>query len=163
MPPPHDEIPVEDRLHLQEDRLSGVSKNPKIVDDPLASNGKAMRTSSNHKDWNIQVHEKFLRTVCRMTGLSGKWRVISYVRADAKAEQGDAMQVGIYSYKAPAMCVTKTLKIQQLDPKGYTPIEVGTIDFDQDSNRVSVWAAPMDNPDVISAIYIDRVVLIREL
>ena len=61
------------------------------------------------------------------------------------------------------MCVTKTLKIQQLDPKGYTPLEVGTIDFDQDSNRVSVCAALMDNPDVMSAIYIDRVVLIREL
>ncbi len=162
LPPPYDKVPAADRLHLQEDRLSPTGRDAKIVDDPLASNGKAMRTSCNHKDWNIQVHEKFLRTVCRMTGLSGKWRVISYVRADAKAAQGDAMQVGIHSYKVPAMCVTKTLKIEQLDPKGYTPIEVGTIDFDQDSEKVGVWAGPIDNPDVMNAIYVDRVVFIRE-
>ena len=162
LPPPYDKVPAADRLHLQENRLSPAGRDAKIVDDPLASNGKAMRTSCNHKDWNIQVHEKFLRTVCRMTALSGKWRVISYVRADAKAAHGNAMQVGIHSYKVPAMCVTKTLKIEQLDPNGYTPIEVGTIDFDQDSKKVSVWAGPMDNPDVMNAIYVDRVVLIRE-
>ena len=97
-----------------------------------------------------------------MAGLGGKWRVISYVRAEAKAAQGEALQVGIWSYKVPAMSVTRTLRIEQLDPKGYTPVNVGVIDFDADPEKVSVWAAPLDNPDVMVAIYVDRVVFVRE-
>jgi hypothetical protein len=161
-PPPFDKTPAGNYIHLQEDCMLGISKGAKVVDDPLASNGKAFWTSCNHKDWNIQVHEKFLRTVCRMTGLKGKWRVFCYVRADAKKESGDAMQVGIWSYKVPGMCVTRTLRIEDLQPGTYTPVEVGIIDFDKDPEKVSVWAAPMDNPDVMNAIYVDRVVMIRE-
>ncbi len=162
LPPPFDNIPAGDYIHLQDDCLRGVSKGAKVVDDPVASNGKAFWTSCDHKDWNIQVHEKFLRTACRMAGLKGKWKVISYVRPDPKAVKGDAMQVGIWSYKDPSMCVTRTLRIEDLDPGSYTPVEVGVIDFDKDSEKVSIWAAPMDNPDAMKAIYVDRVVLIRE-
>jgi hypothetical protein len=72
------------------------------------------------------------------------------------------MQVGIWSYKVPGMCVTRTLRIEDLQPGTYTPVEVGIIDFDKDPEKVSVWAAPMDNPDVMNAIYVDRVVMIRE-
>jgi hypothetical protein len=72
------------------------------------------------------------------------------------------MQVGIWSYKAPAMCVTQTLKVEDLDPKAHTSVKVGVIDFAQDSEQVSIWAAPMDNPSAMSAIYVDRVLLVRE-
>ena len=162
-PPPYDTLPPGDVITLQEGRLQQVGGQPApIVDDPLASNGKARRTASDHKDWNIQVDSKFLRTVCRMTGLSGRWSVISSVRADAKVPRGDALQVGIWSYKAPALCVTQTLKIEDLDPKGYTSVKVGIVDFAQDSEQVSIWAAPMDNPAAMSAIYVDRVLLVRE-
>jgi hypothetical protein len=161
-PPPHDALPPEDRILFQEDALQRVGRLATVVSDPLASNGKALRTACDHKDWNIQVTDKFLRTLCRMTGLNGKWKVIAWVRADAKAARGDALQVGIWSYRARALCVTRTVKIEELDPKGYTPVEVGAIDFDQDAEKVSIWVAPLENPLAVDAIYVDRVLLVRD-
>jgi hypothetical protein len=162
LPPPYDRIPAADQIQLQEDLLKFYA-GAKVVADPLASNGKAVMSPCTHKDWNIQVWRTFFRTLHRMTGVEGKWKCLIFVRADAKAPKGPAMQMGIYSWGNPAVRPQKQIAIEDLLPNAYTPIEVGTLDLGTDALlNTDVWTGPLENPEVVNAIYVDRVVFIRE-
>ena len=162
LPPPFDNVPPENRVHLQEDRLSAIDGKARVVADPLASNGKAFTTAANHRDWNIQADSNLFRLMGQLGGLKGRWLVFMDVRVDAKTPSGDAMQAGIYSYKAPSMNTMKTIRIEDLTPGAYSRVELGTLDFDQDPERLSIWASPLKNPDTVNAIFVDRVFLVRE-
>jgi hypothetical protein len=162
LPPPFEDTPPAKRVHLQEDRLAALDGKARVVADPLASNGKAITTAANHRDWNIQADSNLFRLMSQLGGLKGRWRVFMDVRVDARKPSGDAMQAGIHSYKAPAMNRTKTIRIGDLAAGAYTRVELGTLDFDQDSERLSIWASPLKNPDTVNAIYVDRIFLVRE-
>jgi hypothetical protein len=115
-----------------------------------------------HKDWNIQVNRTFFRTLHRMTGVEGKWRCVIFVRADAKQQTGPAMQMGIYCWGNPAVRPQKKVAIEQLTPNAYTPIEVGSLDLGTDALlNTDIWVGPLENPELMNAIYVDRVVFIR--
>ena len=160
-PPPYEAIAPENFILIEDNRLMGISRGAKSVNDLPASDGRAMRTTADHRDWNIQVDEKFLRTVCRTSGLAGRWRVIADVRVDAIAATGNAMQMGIYSYKFPPNAVSKVVRIEALNPTGYTPVEIGILDLDADPERTSIWLGPLANPELVNAIFVDRVILTR--
>ena len=162
LPPPYDKVAPEDQIQIQEDLLK-IGSGASIVADPLASNGKAVKSPTTHRDWNIQVWRTFFRTLHRMTGVEGKWKCVIFVRADTKSPNGPAMQMGIYSHGNPAVRPQKTITIEQLTPDAYTPIEVGSLDLGTDALlNTDVWAGPLENPNEVSAIYVDRVVFIRE-
>lgn len=162
LPPPFENVPPENRVHLQEDRLTAIGGGARVVDDPLASNGKALTTPANHQDWNIQAEANFFRLMCRLGGLKGRWRVFMDVRVDAKKPSGNAMQAGIHSYEAPSMSTQKPIRIEDLAHGAYTRVELGIIDFDRDSERAAIWASPLKNPDTVNAIFVDRIFLVRE-
>jgi hypothetical protein len=162
LPPPYDRIPAPDLLQIQEGLLRFYS-GAKVVEDPLASDGRAVKSPSTHKDWNIQVWRTFFRTLHRMSGIEGKWTCVIFVRADARKAKGAAMQMGIYSWGNPAVRPQRQVAIEDLAPNAYTPIEVGTLDLGTDALLdTDVWVGPLENPDVMDAIYVDRVVFIRE-
>ncbi len=69
--------------------------------------------------------------------------------------------MGIYSYKFPSNAVSKVVRIEELNPTGYTPVEIGILDLDADPERTSIWFGPLANPTIINAIFVDRVILIR--
>ncbi len=162
LPPPYDQIPAADVIQIQ-DGLFNFYSGAKAVADPLASDGKAVMTLCTHKDWNIQVFRTFFRTLHRMTGIKGKWKCVIFVRVDAKQAKGPAMQMGFYSWGNPAARVQKTVTIDSLVPNAYTPVEVGTLDLGTDALlNTDVWVGPLENPEVMNAIYVDRVVFIRE-
>jgi hypothetical protein len=162
LPTPYDKIPTKDLLQIQ-DGLLNYYAGAAVVSDPLASDGKAVKSPCTHKDWNIQVWRTFFRTLHRMTGIEGKWTCVIFVRADAKQPTGPAMQMGIYCWGNPAVRPQKTVTIESLAPNAYTPVEVGTLDLGTDALlNTDVWAGPLENPDVMSAIYVDRVVFVRE-
>ncbi len=162
LPPPYDKVPLENQIQIQENLLN-LSSGAEIVADPLASNGKAVKSPTTHRDWNIQVWRTFFRTLHRVSGVEGKWKCLIFVRADAKTDKGPAMQMGIYSWGNPKVRPQKTVAIEQLTPNAYTPIEVGTLDLGTDALlNTDLWAGPLENPNDVSAIYVDRVVFIRE-
>ncbi|MCX6971797.1 MAG: DUF4838 domain-containing protein [Verrucomicrobia bacterium] len=162
LPPPYDKVAQEDQIQVQEDLLR-ISSGASIVEDPPASNGSAVMSPATHKDWNIQIWRTFFRTLRRMTGVEGKWKCLIFVRADAKAESGPAMQMGIFSHGNPAVRPERKVALEELAPDAYTPIEVGSLDLGTDALlNTDVWAGPLDNPEDVSAIYVDRVVFIRE-
>ena len=162
LPPPYDTIPAADQLQIQEHLLRYYS-GAEVVADPLASNGKAVKSPCTHKEWNIQIWRTFFRTLHRVSGIEGRWKCIAFVRADAKAAKGAAMQMGIYSHGNPAVRPMKQVTIEDLIPNAYTPIEVGSLNLDTDALQTTdVWVGPLENPEVVNAIYVDRIVFIRE-
>jgi len=161
LPPPYDQIPTADVFQIQ-DNLLNLSSGAKGVADPLASDGKAVSSPCTHKDWNIQVNRTFFRTLHRMTGVEGKWECVIFVRADARQQTGPAMQMGIYCWGNPAVRPQKKVAIEQLTPDAYTPIEVGSLDLATDALlNTDIWVGPLENPELMNAIYVDRVVFIR--
>jgi hypothetical protein len=162
LPPPYDNVPAADQIQIQEGLLR-LSSGAEVVADPLASDGRAVKSPTTHRDWNIQVWRAFFRTLHRVSGVEGKWKCLIFVRVDTKKEKGPAMQMGIYSWGNPAVRPQKTVAIEDLAPNAYTPIEVGTLDLGTDALLTTdVWAGPLENPDEVSAIYVDRVVFILE-
>ncbi len=162
LPLPYDKIPAENQIQLEENLIK-LGSGAKIVADPLAANGKAVKSPTNHRDWNIKIWRTYFRTLHRMTGVEGKWKCIIFVRADAKVPKGPAMQMGIYSWGNPKVRPQKRVLIEELDPNAYTPIEVGSLDLGTDALlNTDAWVGPLENPKDVSAIYVDRVVFIRE-
>lgn len=71
------------------------------------------------------------------------------------------MQAGIYNNKAPSIKPTRTIRIGDLAPDASTQVELGTLDFEQDSERLCIRASPLKNPDTVHVIYVDRSFLAR--
>ncbi|MEI7903424.1 MAG: hypothetical protein WCK89_24555, partial [bacterium] len=56
----------------------------------------------------------------------------------------------------------KQVAIEQLTANAYTPIEVGSLDLATDALlNTDIWVGPLENPKLMNAIYVDRVVFIR--
>ena len=169
LPAPYDRIPAEDVLEIQDPYIKGVARDAAIVDDPAAANGKAVRMTCGNRDWAIQVDSYFFSRLKKLTDFRGKWTVLVFVRADANKPTGIAMDLGIHNRAHPSTAVARTVKIEELTPGAYTPIEVGVLDLDLDREvpvqpfaDSCIWSAPVDNPQVMNAMFIDRVVLVRK-
>ena len=73
------------------------------------------------------------------------------------------MHVGIYIHVNPAVRMEKHVAIEDLIPNAYTPMEVGTLDLGTDALlSTDIWVSAKKNPEVMNAIYVDRIVFIRE-
>jgi hypothetical protein len=163
LPPPYDQVPAADIKEFQENRFALLDGNATIVDDPLASDGKAVKNTCNHTSWNIQIQQKTLGKLYNMAGLEGNWTCLFFVRADAKKNVGTAMRAGAYTFKTGGnIHLYQTVPIQGLASNAYTMVEVGPLNLGTDALTTDVWAAPVNNPTDMDAFYIDRVVFVRE-
>jgi len=122
------------------------------VDDPLASDGRAVRMPNTHHEWatNWPIPPALL-------DVSKHWHVYASLRCEAKAADGDAMTMGIYDPVEKKGVMGKTLSVTD-GAAGYKLIDFGAYDF---SDKMYIWFAPVKRDDV-TAVYIDRIFLVEE-
>ena len=91
---------------------------------------------------------------------SGKaaWRCFVVVRAEAKATTGPAMTMGIYDTQAKKGVAHRALKIEEV-AGGYRTIDLGAHPL---HGEMYVWVAPPKRPGEVTAVYVDRIFLVRE-
>ena len=87
-------LPASRVVDMDETRCSIIkSSGAKIVEDPKASNGFAMRVPKAPKpSWGVQAHTKVLGAL----GGFGRYRVYVVARCELQADSGDAFVAGLY-------------------------------------------------------------------
>ncbi len=154
-PPPEQcrNLPQDQWVDIQDNefRLAGSGDLAQMVDDPAASDGKAVRMPGNHVQWAVQY------------GISADIAALSPVhcyvaiRCDAKAPSGNACVVGLYDAKAKAAVVQRVLTIEETKDK-YAVIDLGLHPVHDD---MYIWVAPINNPSEVNAVFVDRLFFIR--
>ncbi len=147
-------LPENRWLDIQDNefRLTGVGNWVTIVDDPAASDGKAARMPATHTQWAVQY------PISADVATPAPQHCYLAVRCDAKAETGGAMQIGIYDTSKPGPVAQQTVSIEATGD-GYTLADLGVHKLTPD---MYVWIAPLNDPDSVDAVYVDRLVLVRE-
>lgn len=140
-----------DRLELQDIdfTVAPFEHWAKIVKDPQATDGSAVRESTDHVQWVVQIPLK------PFAGKKGELFVS--VRVEAKAAKGKAFTAGIYDPQLRFEVVDRLVKLEELPGKGYYEVSLGEMEVKPDSY---IYVAPCRNPDEIAGIYIDRAYLI---
>jgi hypothetical protein len=134
-----------------------------LVDDPLASNGRAVRMTTDHLQWATQC-----QTLTEMAAL-GPWHCYAVVRCESKVEEGNAFTLGLYDSAQRRDVFVQVITIPQAmgrealtegpvrsqpkEPGGYVTYDLGV---QQLQPGMYFWLAPMANPDQMEAIYTDR-------
>ncbi len=126
-----------------------------LVKDAEAANGLAAAMTANHKDWGIQFCYPGL---CGVT--AGKWRCLASVRVDAKANKGNAVELGVYDSSGKNVPVVPIQPIKKFKDGKYHLVDMGVFDFT--GNTKMLYAAPLKNPDKVNKIYVDRFIFIAE-
>jgi hypothetical protein len=82
------------------------------------------------------------------------------VRCDAKdGIEGNAMTLGVYDYETKKGVVDKTLSVADIRGSEYHWIDMGLIPL---RPKQGFWFAPPRRPGEVDAVYIDRIVIVRE-
>jgi len=156
-PPPAfcKDLPKEDWVDIQDNLF--VLHNPggwvALTEDPSASDGMAARMPANHVQWATQcpVSDDLIEP--------GQWHCYVFARCDAKAATGQGLQLGLYDNKDATGVAARTVTLEECGGKEYKCLDLGVQDLRAD---MYFWVAPCGNPDEVEAVYVDRIVLVRE-
>lgn len=133
------------------------------VDDPHASNGHAVKMPGDHHAWaanyNLDDSLPDLKPTEGETGDTPEYCLYVAVRCDASANDGPGMTLGVYDYQKDKTVVYKTLGVNEINGTEYRWITMGTHPLKPGMN---VWFAPPKRPGEVDAVYIDRIVVVRE-
>nr|HPK00224.1 hypothetical protein [Candidatus Hydrogenedentota bacterium] len=88
-----------------------------------------------------------------------RWQCYAEVRCDAKASSGVALAVGLYDATGKKHIVQRRVPIADVAGADYKTIDLGTHAL---APGMYFWAAPVNNPDEVDAIYVDRFYLLRK-
>jgi hypothetical protein len=138
-----------------------------VIDDEKASNGQAVKMPGNHFEWATSYNFDDLlldltsAKTSAKTSAEGepKYRLYAAVRCDAKTTEGIAMTLGVYDYKEKKGIVSKSIPVSEISGAEYHWVDAGTIALKPKHN---FWFAPPKRPDEVDAVYIDRIVVVRE-
>ncbi|MDR3199766.1 MAG: DUF4838 domain-containing protein, partial [Planctomycetaceae bacterium] len=134
-----------------------------IVDDPKASNGHVIKMPGNNFGWatfyNFDGLLLDLKPLKTPTTEQPTYRLYAAVRCDAKTTEGTAMTLGVYDYKEKRGIVSKSVPVSEISGAEYHWVDMGTIALKPGHN---FWFAPPKRPDKVDAVYIDRIVVVRE-
>ena len=151
----------------------------RTVDDPAASNGRAMlmqgfhnyrlRTIANteiFKNWFVRIwHEKIdvvapintCHPLFENTDADSKFKVVVYLRCDATAKDGH-MTCGIQTQEGKNVA-TRCFDAADIAGSEYQKIEFEPVSLSQ---SMFIWFTPLKKDEERQNVYIDRVMIIRE-
>ena len=155
LPEPWKNLKDEDYLDIQDNqfRLHRQGQLAQIVVDASASDGYAARMPGDHCEWAVSLP---------MSGdvvFGNPWHCYAAVRCEAKASAGPAMTMGIYNTAAKKGVAHRTLGVAETAGTDYRLIDLGVHKLSPD---MYIWVAPPKRPGDIKAVYVDRVLLIRD-
>jgi hypothetical protein len=148
-------LPASDWVDLQdgEFRLGKPGKYSETVDDPIASDGKAIRMPGSHSEWEAT------HSISNDIALRGPWHCYAAVRCESKAKDGPAMAIGIYNDIARKNVLCRVLSVGDTAGADYRVIDLGKHKL---TSAMRIWFAPPKRPGEVESVYLDRVFLIRE-
>ena len=148
-------LPEDRWLDVQEGdfTLHGEGRWATVVADPKASNGRAARMPGTHPQWAVQW------PIGGMLPGNDSWRVYVAVRCEGDATEGLALSLGIYDAKAKTGRTQRRVDIPELADGAYHLVDLGVHALTGDCY---VWVAPPDRTEGVTAVFTDRIVLVRE-
>ena len=142
-----------------------------LAEDAAASNGQAAKMSGNHREWAVQhaFDSSILYLVprepatCDMATVSPEsreYRIKIAVRCEAQeGVPGAAMTLGVYDPVDRREVFNKTLSVEEIRGSEYQWIDLGVVPL---RPRHFFWFAPPGRPGEVDAVFIDRVIVVRE-
>lgn len=127
----------------------------KKIDDPAASDGRAIQMAGDHFEWATSW--RFPNDISKFVK---KWRIYAAVRCEATAQDGRALQWGIYDAKNKKGVGGRVLDVQQINGTDYKLIDYGS--YENLTPDMYLWFAPTKRPNEVQNVFIDRVILIAE-
>ena len=140
-------------------RVSNFNSWASITDDPAASNGRATKMPGNHYEWATSLQFSAIEPLLENAESGTKFKVVAYVRCDATATDGSAMTCGIYDEKERKDIAHKNLEVSDIVGSEYKKIE---FEFLPLTTSMYVWFAPPKREGEVQAVYIDRVIVVKE-
>jgi hypothetical protein len=133
-----------------------------LVEDPLASNGKAARESGESEHWMLQsdINTDPERLAAK------KWRAYAVIRVEVKAGvtlddktlDAPAFTVGIYNEAKATALLSTTKNLRGLEDGKYHLVDLGEV---QPENGSYIYVAPPKRDDIAN-IFTDRLLLVRD-
>lgn len=150
-------LPKADMIELQQDafQLHGQPEWAAIVDDPKASDGKAARMPANHTQWAVQlpITDELAKAA------EGEWAVYIVARCDATATAGNALDFGVFNRNAGTDAFKATPAIERMRGPEYKVLDAVAHKLHA---GMYIWVAPRGNASEVQAVYVDRIVLVRQ-
>ena len=123
-----------------------------LVEDAKASDRRAARMPASHNQWATQY------PVPGDLGSLGKWHCYASLRCETKAQAGAACAVGLYNGPEKKGETTIVVQIPDVADGEYHTIDLGLHEL---KPGMYFWIAPTGKPNDVTAIYTDRIFLIR--
>jgi hypothetical protein len=133
-----------------------------MVEDEKASNDRVVKMPGNHFEWatSYSFDESLLDLKSKTPAAeTPTYRLYAAVRCDAQTTEGPAMTLGVYDYAEKKEVTQKTIPVSEINGADYHWIDMGSVALKPGHN---FWFAPPKRPDDVEAVYIDRIVVVRE-
>lgn len=147
-------------------RLAGLNRWVFLDKDAAASNGYAARMPGDHIQWAAALYASLAPSLASPSGKSPdengrvNCRVLLFARCDKRENAaGSALTLGIHDEENKKGIFGKTLSVEELAGPEYKQFDLGVFPLDA---KTLLWTAPVNRPDAVPNVYIDRIVLIRE-
>jgi hypothetical protein len=123
-----------------------------LVEDAKASDRRAARMPANHNQWATQY------PMPDDVGSLGKWHCYVSLRCETVAHVGTACAVGLYNGPEKKGETTIAVQIPDVADGEYHTIDLGVHEL---KPGMYFWIAPTGKPDEVTAVYTDRIVLVK--
>ena len=139
-----------------------------MIDDEKASNKRAVKMPGNHREWatTYTFDSSILElvppepTTTELAAVPPQYRLYAAVRCEAKeGVAGTVMTLGVYDRDEKKGVISKSLTAEEVCGSEYRWIDFGTLALRPGQH---IWFAPPNRPDEVEAVYVDRVVIVRE-
>lgn len=146
-----DAVKAADRIEIQDNEfsVSPIEKLVSKVSDTEATDGSAVKETTNHVQWAMSV------PLQPYVGKKGE--VLVSIKVDTKAAKGKAFYVGIYDPGLRSEVVDRLVKLEEIPGKGYYEYSLGDFEVKPGSY---IYFAPCNNPTGADGIYMDRAYII---
>jgi hypothetical protein len=157
-PPMCEGRPASEWIDFQEFdfRLASYGTYATIEEDGDASNGRTVRMPGEHHEWACQV--PLSDDFDSFGGNEGAWRCYASVRCEGPAESGPAVRLGIYDAINRHGIAQQDIDATECRD-GYVWVDLGVHEL---KSGDYFYAAPTNRPGEIDAVYVDRIVIIRD-
>ena len=105
-----------------------------------------MRLPGNHHEWAVSC------PISADLSCGNPWHCYVAVRCEAKTKSGPAMTLGIYDYRTKRGIASRGVEVKQCAGDKYYDL----------GGQMIFWVAPPNRPDEVTAVYVDRIFMIRK-
>jgi hypothetical protein len=133
--------------------LHGQGTWSDAVRDAAASDGYAARMPGDHHEWAVQ------QPLSDALVPGNPWRLFVVLRCEATVNNGIACTIGIYDERNHAGLASRDVQVAEVVGTQYRAIELGPVSV---HGGAYVWVAPPRRPGEVTAVYVDRLYLVRE-